>query len=978
MAMLCPAISVSAYDFEVDGIQYKILSIGDRTCSVEKITADAGEIVTIQEKVSYNSAQFGIIQLEQYCVSSVLRELDIEDCAISEISGSFRGAINLETVKLPISLLTIGDNTFSGCKSIKTVSIPSSVATIGNDAFSGCTAMTQCELPSNLERIGSNAFKNCESLQAISIPPYVVSIGNFSFESCKSLSNLVFEGMSDSPTIEIPRIGYYHSDPSYYNIGAFTYCNPSTIEINRNITYKTNNNISTQFAFEKAPTTLIIGEFANYVPDYLFRTESTSDLQIEDRSTLLELTQTYDVENLYLGGNVNKPIKTTNVQISNLVTTLPMSFFEGSRFSHINLPSSIESIGEACFKNCANLLDIEIPTSVNLIPFAAFQQCDSLKRVIFGEGVLTIEENAFDGVNLEVVECRSLSPAKIAENVFTNKTYLDATLIVKKEALEAYKSAPSWRDFFKIKCFSPVTGLTIKPADTIMEIGTTIPLNVEYTIDDPNGYPLIDFKLGWTSNDIEVAQVSDRGVLQAINPGESVIRAYSLKDISIAGECTVKVIPEIPEFFVVSGIRYHKLVNLNVQIASYEYSGDVVIPASVIYNDLTFSVIGIEHDAFSNCSELLSVQIPSGVQSLPSNLFSGAMNLKKLIIDAGNSPLLVGCNLDLHLSSTITPFPNPSDVDERRTGFRNGYYDGLFYGLPIEHLVINRDVELPKYYERTLGNSTSSYSTVYNDIVYYPPFYGLTNLKYLEIGDNVSSICKNQIEAVVNAVPTTMEYTNFGKCDNIEVVVSNNPNAPIGGGFSQTVYENASLFLPNGGIDSYKSDDYWKNFAHINETSFIPVESISFEYDEVTIDVNESKKLNTIINPSEASIKTLKWSSSNTSIVNVSEDGIITTSSRDGVAIITATTCDGSGVSASIKVIVQEGAGLSDVLSDNNIDISVEKGKLCIRGKSDTDVVSVYNVQGQLIISTNDNWIDLDSKGIYIVKVDSMSKKIII
>ena len=404
---------------------------------------------------------------------------------------------------------------------------------------------------------------------------------------------------------------------------------------------------------------------------------------------------------------------------------------------------------------------------------------------------------------------------------------------------------------------------------------------------------------------------------------------------------------------------------------------DIVIPSHLEYHSSDFDVIGIWESSFKG-APINSIVIPGCVSNIYNDAFTGCGRLKSITLEYSDNAVIMGHKSALQLSNSIVPYPNASTVDEKRTGFRNGYSDGLFYDLPIEHLVINRDIELPKYYERTLGNSTSSYSTVYNDIVYYPPFYGLTNLKYLEIGENVSAICKNQIEAVVSAVPTTMEYTNFGKCDNIEVVVSNNPNAPIGGGFSQIVYENASLFLPNGGIDSYKSDDYWKNFAHINEASFIPIESISFESDEVVIDVNESIKLNPIINPSEASIRNLKWSSSNASIASVSEDGIITTSSRDGEAIITATTCDGSGVSASIKAIVQEGAGLSDVLSDDDIDICVEKGKLCIRGKSDTDVVSVYNVQGQLIISTKDNRIDLGSKGIYIVKVNSISKKVII
>lgn len=975
IAMLWLSISASAYDFEVDGIQYTVISISDRTCSVEEITAEAGEIVSIPEKIAYNNDLFTISKFESGCASSsILKELNIEDCVITELSGSFSGAQKLESVRLPLSLTTIGDYTFNYCTSLTSINIPNGVTTIGDRAFFSCYKLVECSLPSTLQIIGAMVFENCEALASISIPPYVESIGNHCFESCKSLNDLVFEGKTDSPPIEIPQL----SNSSFWNIGAFTDCNPSFIEINRTIEYKPYTAGSASFAFEKAPHTLKIGMIPSNIPYGLFGSGMPTDLIISDRPNVLELPQSYDVDYLYLGGNVNQTIKSNNAEISDYVTELPSSFFAGSGFKHIILPTSIENIGFACFSHCYNLEDIEIPSSVKIIPASAFSNCSSLKKIVLKEGLETIETNAFKDVDLDIIECNSMTPASVAEAAFTNKTYLNANLIVKEEAIEIYKNAENWRNFFNIKYFTPVTGLTIEPANALLEVGTTTTLNVEYTIDNPNGYPLIDFVLGWTSNDKEVAQVSDRGVLQAINPGETIIRAYSLENNSIVGECAVKVVPEIPEFFVVSGIRYHKLDNLNVQIASYDYSGDIIIPASIIYNDMTFSVTGIEYDAFNNCSELMSIQIPSGVQSLPNSLFSGAMNLKKVIIDGGNNPLIVGCNLDLHLSSTITPFPNPSDVDEKRTGFRNGYYDGLFYGLPIEHLVINRDIELPKYYERTMGNSTSSYSTVYNDIVYYPPFYGLTNLKYLEIGENVSAICKNQIEAVVDAVPTTIEYTNFGKCDNIEVVVSNNPNAPIGGGFSQTVYERAPLFLPNGGLESYKSDDYWKNFAQMNETSFIPIESITFESDEVIIGINESKMLSPIINPSNASIRTLNWSSSNASIIEVSEDGVVTSSSQEGEAVITATACDGTGVTNSIKVIVPEGAGVSDMYSDSNIDISVAEGKLYIRGKADTDTVLVYNVQGQLIISTNDSSINIGSKGIYIVKIDSVSKKVII
>ena len=78
------------------------------------------------------------------------------------------------------------------------------------------------------------------------------------------------------------------------------------------------------------------------------------------------------------------------------------------------------------------------------------------------------------------------------------------------------------------------------------------------------------------------------------------------------------------------------------------------------------------------------------------------------------------------------------------------------------------------------------------------------------------------------------------------------------------------------------------------------------------------------------------------------------------------------------NIIEDLDSGISDVETDGKLDIIVDGSKLSIRGKADTDIVSVYNVQGQLIISTNDNEIELGSKGIYIVQVGSIRKKTII
>ena len=47
-----------------------------------------------------------------------------------------------------------------------------------------------------------------------------------------------------------------------------------------------------------------------------------------------------------------------------------------------------------------------------------------------------------------------------------------------------------------------------------------------------------------------------------------------------------------------------------------EYSGDVVIPETVIYNGITYSVTSLGDGCFWDCSSLTSITIPNSVTSL--------------------------------------------------------------------------------------------------------------------------------------------------------------------------------------------------------------------------------------------------------------------------------------------------------------------------------------------------------------------------
>ena len=64
---------------------------------------------------------------------------------------------------------------------------------------------------------------------------------------------------------------------------------------------------------------------------------------------------------------------------------------------------------------------------------------------------------------------------------------------------------------------------------------------------------------------------------------------------------------------------------------SYEYSGNVIIPSSVVYNGNTYSVTSIGNETFFNCS-LTSVTIPNSVTSIGSSAFEGCSGLTSVTI----------------------------------------------------------------------------------------------------------------------------------------------------------------------------------------------------------------------------------------------------------------------------------------------------------------------------------------------------------
>ena len=90
------------------------------------------------------------------------------------------------------------------------------------------------------------------------------------------------------------------------------------------------------------------------------------------------------------------------------------------------------------------------------------------------------------------------------------------------------------------------------------------------------------------------------------------------------------------------GDLYYNLdaTNHTAEVARQSASGDVIIPSTVEYNSVTYSVTSIGYMAFFDCSGLTSVTIPNSVTSIGGSAFEWCTGLTSVTI--GNSVTSIG------------------------------------------------------------------------------------------------------------------------------------------------------------------------------------------------------------------------------------------------------------------------------------------------------------------------------------------------
>lgn len=103
---------------------------------------------------------------------------------------AFQECTEIEKIIIPNSVTSIGRYAFAKCENIEKIAIPDSVTTIGNFAFSECSGLKKLTFSSKLKAIGISSFTECSGLTDIVIPNSVTVIGKNAFEDCSGLKSI--------------------------------------------------------------------------------------------------------------------------------------------------------------------------------------------------------------------------------------------------------------------------------------------------------------------------------------------------------------------------------------------------------------------------------------------------------------------------------------------------------------------------------------------------------------------------------------------------------------------------------------------------------------------------------------------------------------------------------------------------------------------------------------------------------------------
>lgn len=553
---------------------------------------------------------------------------DINSGVLVKYSGS-------ETeIVIPDGVTKIGDRAFFNQKSIVSVVMPESVVKIDSHAFEKCIRLKEISFSPNITDIGYDAFSGCKALKEVVLPDALQYLGSGAFGDCEKLTELVcnapeFVPESDPFQSHSGKDVVGLTDKNGYVVWAktlFSYIGtskeiivPDGVERLADRVFESSNwGLGKKYNFES----VVLPDSVKYIGRRAFKNckmlksiHIPSGVEIAANafdacSGLADEAGFFIHDGKVLAYTGDSDTVTVPDGVRVISDHLFANEFEGNpgnRNIHVvNLPDSLEEIGDAAFEGCRLLEKIAIPVSVKKMGANVFKDCDHLVNVVMPHSIEEMGEGVFIG-------CRGLADENgfIISNHTLHSYYGSDRDIVIPEGIVSIMN----------NVFNKVDITSIQLPNTLKSLGSAFAGCYSLTeIIIPEGVEAIK---GTTFDGcIRLKKVVLPSTIKRI--GSWAFRGCeALEDI---------VIPDNTELIDLGAFeRCKSLQSVNLPGSIREIGGGAFAGCTSLADvQLHEGLLKIKYKAFSGCISITELSIPSSVENIEHQAFENCKALKKL------------------------------------------------------------------------------------------------------------------------------------------------------------------------------------------------------------------------------------------------------------------------------------------------------------------------------------------------------------